>query len=242
MNPKPEVLGAMQAGGDLVNVVKQYNEFKLRDKGIKLAVGLMFITDIHSARRRTRSPAPPSPTPGTGTSTSGTGSGPTSSRPETGTRPSFAHAANYSAAMQYLEAVQAAGTDDADAVVKGLEGKKFNDVFLRNGKIRAKDHRVIHDAYLAKVKPQAEVTEPWDYEKILKTIPAAEAFRPRATSTCSMTEPRRPVPGQAAGPPGTTREEDDDAILQNTVHGLVGGASTPCSPSASRSSSACCGW
>ena len=38
----------MQAGGDLVNLVKQYNEFKLRDKGVGLAVGLMFITDIHS--------------------------------------------------------------------------------------------------------------------------------------------------------------------------------------------------
>ena len=48
LNPKPDVLGTMQAGGDLVNLVKQYNEFKLRDKGIGLAVGLMFITDIHS--------------------------------------------------------------------------------------------------------------------------------------------------------------------------------------------------
>ena len=55
--------------------------------------------------------------------------------------------------MQYLEAVQAAGTDDADAVVKELEGKKIDDVFLRNGKIRAEDHRVVHDAYLAQVKP-----------------------------------------------------------------------------------------
>ena len=48
LNPKPDVLGTMQAGGDLVNVVKQYNEFKLRDKGVGLAVGLMFLTDIHS--------------------------------------------------------------------------------------------------------------------------------------------------------------------------------------------------
>ena len=38
----------MQAGADLVNLVKQYNEFKLRDKGVGLAVGLMFLTDIHS--------------------------------------------------------------------------------------------------------------------------------------------------------------------------------------------------
>ena len=75
--------------------------------------------------------------------------------------------------MQYLEAVQAAGTDDADAVVKQLEGKKVNDFFLRNGEFRAADHRVVHDAYLAKVKPGSEVKEPWDYEQILKTIPAA---------------------------------------------------------------------
>jgi branched-chain amino acid transport system substrate-binding protein len=48
LTPKPDVLGTMQAGGDLINLVKQYNEFGLRDKGTKLSVGLMFITDIHS--------------------------------------------------------------------------------------------------------------------------------------------------------------------------------------------------
>ena len=105
---------------------------------------------------------------------------------QTQTRPSFAHAANYSAAMNYLEAVQAAGTDASDDVVKQLEGKKINDVFLRNGEVRAKDHRVIHDVYLAEVKPKADVTEDWDYEKIVATIPAAEAFKPVEESTCSM--------------------------------------------------------
>ncbi|RGC67524.1 hypothetical protein C5N14_18160 [Micromonospora sp. MW-13] len=176
LKPKPDVLGTMQAGAELVNVVKQYNEFKLRDKGIGLAVGLMFITDIHSL------------TPAALAGTTYTDAWywnfdqrnrefADRFRAETGTRPSFAHAANYSAASQYLEAVQAAGTDDADTVVGGLEGKTVDDVFLRNGKIRAEDHRVVHDAYLAQVKPAAEVTEPWDYVKVLKTIPAAEAFR-----------------------------------------------------------------
>jgi branched-chain amino acid transport system substrate-binding protein len=176
MNPKPQVLGTMQAGAELVNVVKQYNEFKLREKGIGLAVGLMFISDIHSLT--------PAALAGTTYTDAWYWNFDQQNRQwadrfqqATGTRPSFAHAANYSAAMQYLEAVQAAGTDDADTVVKQLEGKEVNDVFLRNGKIRAEDHRVIHDAYLAQVKPQAEVTEPWDYVKILKTIPAAEAFR-----------------------------------------------------------------
>ncbi|GAB3803768.1 ABC transporter substrate-binding protein [Micromonospora zhanjiangensis] len=176
LNPKPDVLGTMQAGADLVNLVKQYNEFKLRDKGIGLSVGLMFLTDIHSLT--------PAALAGTTYTDAWYWNFDAKNREfadrfqsETGTRPTFAHAANYSAATQYLEAVQAAGTDDADKVVGQLEGRSVDDVFLRNGKIRAEDHRVIHDAYLAQVKAPADVKEDWDYVKVLKTIPAAEAFR-----------------------------------------------------------------
>jgi branched-chain amino acid transport system substrate-binding protein len=61
--------------------------------------------------------------------------------------------------------------------VSKLEGKSINDMFLRNGKIRAEDHRVVHDVYLAKVRPATEVKQDWDYEEILSTIPAAQAFR-----------------------------------------------------------------
>lgn len=184
LNPKPDVLGTMQAGAELVNVIKQYNEFKLREKGIGLAVGLMFITDIHSLT--------PAALAGTTYTDAWYWNFDAKNREfadrfqsETGTRPTFAHAANYSAATQYLEAVQAAGTDDADTIVKQLEGKSIDDVFLRNGKIRAEDHRVVHDAYLAQVKNPAEVTEPWDYVKVLKTIPAAEAFR-APSADCKM--------------------------------------------------------
>jgi branched-chain amino acid transport system substrate-binding protein len=181
----PDVIGTMQAGGDLINLVKQYNESGLLDQGISLAVGLMFITDIHSLGveqfqgitftdawywnldDESRAWA-------------------NRFQEETGTRPSFAHAGNYSAAWQYLEAVQRAGTDNSDAVVEELEGKKLNDVFLRNGEVRAEDHRVIHDVYLAKVKSADQVSEDWDYEEIVNTIPAADAFRPVEESGCSM--------------------------------------------------------
>jgi branched-chain amino acid transport system substrate-binding protein len=105
---------------------------------------------------------------------------------ETGVRPSFEHAGNYSAALQYLEAVQSAGTDKADAVVANLEGKKIDDVFLRNGEVRAEDHLVIHDAYLARVKKPSQVKEAWDYEEIVTTIPAAKAFPPVGKYPCSM--------------------------------------------------------
>jgi branched-chain amino acid transport system substrate-binding protein len=181
----PDVIGTMQAGGDLINVVKQYNEAGLRDQGIDLAVGLMFITDIHSLGVEQFA--------GTTFTDAWYWNMDDESREfadrfleETGTRPSFAHAGNYSAALQYLEAVQSAESDDADEVVEELEGKKVDDVFLRNGEIRAEDHRVIHDAYLAKVKDPADVKEEWDYEEIVTTIPAAEAFRPAEESGCSM--------------------------------------------------------
>ena len=42
------------------------------------------------------------------------------------------------------------------------------------------------DVYLARVKGPADVKEDWDYEEIIKTIPAEEAFRPVSESGCSM--------------------------------------------------------
>ena len=184
LNPKPDTLGVMQAGGDLQNVVKQYNQFKLKDQGVNLAVGLMFITDIHALG--------PDALAGTKFTDAWYWNANPDNRAfadkfyaKTKTRPTFDHAADYSAALQYLEAVQAAGTDDSDKVVAKLEGKTVNDVFLHNGTIRAADHLVTHDAYLAQVKPSIEVAEPWDYEKILATIPADQAFN-TPSSACHM--------------------------------------------------------
>jgi branched-chain amino acid transport system substrate-binding protein len=180
---KPDVIGIMAAGGDLINFVKQYNQAGMADKA-KLAVGLMFITDIHSlgvdqfqgttftdawywnfdAQNKAWADR---------------------FKAKTNTRPSFAHAGNYSAAMNYLEAIQSAGTDNSDAIVKQLEGKKINDLFLRNGEVRAADHNVIHDVYQVKVKSKDQVKEDWDYEEVVKTIPAADAYGP-ANTACKM--------------------------------------------------------
>jgi branched-chain amino acid transport system substrate-binding protein len=185
LNPKPDVLGVMQAGGDLVNVVKQYNEFGLKAKGVGLAVGLMFDTDIASIG--------PESLAGTVFTTAWFWNLDKESKEwadrfkeRTGKRPTFDHAASYSAATQYLEAVQRAGTDDADAVRKELDGKSFNDFFARNAKFRAEDHRVVHDAYLVKVKDPKAMKEDGDFTELIKKIPADEAFRKASDSGCSM--------------------------------------------------------
>ena len=179
----PDVIGTMAAGGDLVNFVKQFNQAGLQGK-TKLAVGLMFITDIHNLGVDQFQ--------GTQFTDAWYWNFDDQNRAwadrfkeKTNVRPSFAHAGNYSAALNYLEAVQAAGTDKADDVVKQLEGKKINDVFLRNGEVRAADHNVTHDVYLAKVKSKDQVKEDWDLEEIVKTIPAATAYAPPSGS-CKM--------------------------------------------------------
>ena len=177
----PDVVGIMAAGGDLINFVKQYNQ---SGADATLAVGLMFITDIHSLGVEEFA--------GTTFTDAWYWNYDEQNREWadrftelTDTRPSFAHAANYSAAFQYLDAIQRAGTDDADAIIAELEGLKVNDVFLRNGEIRAGDHSVIHDSYVAQVKEAADVEEEWDYEEIIATIPATEAF-PEVNANCTL--------------------------------------------------------
>ncbi|MGB7479206.1 MAG: ABC transporter substrate-binding protein [Burkholderiaceae bacterium] len=99
--------------------------------------------------------------------------------------PTFAHAADYSATMQYLKAVEAAGTDDADAVMKQLRGTKFKDFFLRNAYLR-EDGRMIRDLYLAEVKKPSESKSEWDLARVKRVIPGEEAFMPLAQSACPL--------------------------------------------------------
>ncbi|MFI6566074.1 ABC transporter substrate-binding protein [Streptomyces sp. NPDC050534] len=175
LHPKPDVLGALQAGGDLANVVKQYEQFKLKDKGIKLAVGLLTDSDIKAigADKLT----------GTMFTTAWFWNLDAKSRAwagrfkqRTGKWPTFDQAADYSAATNYLDAVQKAGTDQAEEVSKKLDGMKVDDFFARNATVRAEDHRVVHDAYLVQVKDPAKAKEDGDYTELVGTIPAAEAF------------------------------------------------------------------
>ncbi len=175
LTPKPDVLGALQAGGDLANLVKQYDQFKLRDKGINLAIGLLFDSDIKAIGAAKLA--------GTTFTTAWFWNLDDEARAwadrfkkRTGQRPTFDHAADYSAATHYLEAVQKAGTDKAEDVSKQLDGMTFSDFFARNATVRPNDHRVVHDAYLVKVKAPAAASEPEDFTELVEKIPADQAF------------------------------------------------------------------
>ena len=98
-------------------------------------------------------------------------------RNSNGLPPTYIQAGIYTEVAFYLKAIQAAGTDNADKVVAQMRTMKINDFMTKNGWLR-EDGRVMRDMYLEEVKSPAESKYPFDYVKILTTIPAEEAFRP----------------------------------------------------------------
>ena len=182
-NSKAQILGLANAGGDTINSIKAANEFGVT-KNMKLAGLLMFINDIHALGLPT--------TQGMYLTDGWYWNQSAESRAwaqkffgKMKRMPSMLQAGDYSAVTQYLTAVKAAGTDDADAVMAQLKKQKINDMFAKGGYIRP-DGRMIHEMYLMQVKTPAESKEPWDYFKVAQTIPGDQAFLPLAESKCSL--------------------------------------------------------
>ncbi|MNF47607.1 hypothetical protein D3C84_288140 [compost metagenome] len=102
-----------------------------------------------------------------------------------GKMPGMVPAGIYSATMNYLNAVKATGSDEAQAVRTQMMATPVNDMFAKNGKVRA-DGRMVHDMYLVQVKTPAESKGEWDLYKIVRTIPGDEAYRPVSESKCKL--------------------------------------------------------
>ncbi len=182
---KPKIFGTMQAGNDLVNVVKQYNEFGLKKQGIGLSTGLLGEQEI-SALGQDAFAGAIATVPWFWNLDARSRVWALQYKKLYGKLPTYMQAGVYSASMTYLNAVARAKSDSGEAVVKALEGYKFNDFFARNAMIRPQDHRVILDVYTVQVKPKSAAKEEQDYFQRLQTIPAAKAFTPLAESKCKM--------------------------------------------------------
>jgi branched-chain amino acid transport system substrate-binding protein len=180
---KAQILGLANAGGDTVNSIKAANEFGVT-KTMKLAGLLMFINDVHSLGLNL--------TKGMYLTDSWYWDQNDESRKwsrryfdKMKKMPSSLQAADYSATIQYLNAVKAAGTDNGDKVLAKLKSSKVNDMYAKNGTYRA-DGSMIHDMYLMQVKQPGESKYPWDYYKVAQTIPGDQAFTSKAESKCAL--------------------------------------------------------
>ncbi|HZK90210.1 MAG TPA: ABC transporter substrate-binding protein [Stellaceae bacterium] len=172
---KAKIIGLANAGGDTINSIKQAAEFGIVAGGQKLAGLLLFISDVHSLGLQTAQ----------GLELTGSFYWDQDDKTrawskrffdKTNKEPTMVQAGNYSATLHYLEAVKAAGSLDAAAVMKELKSKPIDDFVIRNGHIQD-DGSLVHDMYLYEVKKPSESKGPWDLYKLISTIPGAEAYK-----------------------------------------------------------------
>ncbi len=180
---KAQILGLANAGGDTINAIKAANEFGIT-KTMKLAGLLVFINDIHSLGLKT--------TQGMYLTDSWYWNRDADTRAwsrkffeKIKRMPSSIQAGDYSATLQYLNAVKATGSDDSDKVLAQMKKTKINDIFAKGGFIRG-DGRMVHDMYLMQVKTPDKSTEPWDYYNVVQTFKGEEAWTTKAESKCAL--------------------------------------------------------
>jgi len=183
-NSGAKIVALANGGSDTVNAIKQAAEFGLTSHGQKLVGMFVNITDIHALGL----PA----AQGLILTEGWYWDHDEESRAfakrflaRHKAMPTQYQAGAYSAVTHYLKAIQAAGTDQAEAVVAKMREMPVNDMFAKHGVLR-EDGRMVHDMLLMQVKQPSESTGEWDVYKILATIPGNEAFRSLADSACPL--------------------------------------------------------
>jgi branched-chain amino acid transport system substrate-binding protein len=179
---RAQVLALANGGGDTVNSIKSAKQFGI-DKSMKIAALLIFISDVHSLGLTDAQ--------GLLLTDSWYWNQSDSSRiwarryfDKVKKMPGSLQAADYSATMNWLKAVQSVGSTDPDKIVAQLKKVGIDDFYAR-GYIR-QDGLMIHNMYLFEVKRPAESSNPWDYYRLLATVPGEQAFATKAETRCEM--------------------------------------------------------
>ncbi len=180
-----KVIALANGGSDTINAIKGASEFKITQSGKQRVASLLtFITDVHGmgldlaqgivlteafywdlnddTRKWSRR-----------------------FFEKTRRMPTMVQAGMYSAAMHYLKAVAASGTDDTAAVMAKMKATPVNDMFTKGGTIRP-DGLHVHDMYLMQVKKPSESKSPWDYYHVKAVVPASQAFSPMTPGACAF--------------------------------------------------------
>ncbi|MGA0598955.1 ABC transporter substrate-binding protein [Enterovirga sp. CN4-39] len=176
-----QVIGLLNAGSDTINCVKQASEFGISGQqqfflpgavisdvhalGLQTAQGLLLMNGFYWDRNDE--------------------SRAWSKRffDKTKRMPGQIQAGVYSSVLHYLRAMEEAKSDDGRVIAEAMRSKRVNDVFVKDGVIRA-DGRLVHDFYIVEVKKPSESKGPWDYYKPVGEIAGAEAMQPLSETRC----------------------------------------------------------
>lgn len=185
---KAKVIGMANAGGDTTNTIKQASEFGIVKGGQKLAGLLLFITDVHALGLNVAQGLNFTETfywdlnDGTRAFSKRF-----SDRMKNKAQPSMVQAGVYSGLIHYFKALEALGGNPHDGVkvVEKMKSMPTDDVLFGKGAIQP-NGRKIHPAYLFEVKKPEESKGPWDYYKLVGTVPGDQAFTPLSESKCAL--------------------------------------------------------
>jgi branched-chain amino acid transport system substrate-binding protein len=185
---KAKVIGLANAGGDTTNSIKQAAEFGIVKGGQKLAALLLFITDVKAIGLETAQGLSFTETfYWDRDDASRAFAKKFSARMKNGAEPTMVHAGVYAGVLHYLKALDALGGNPHDGikVVDKMKSIPTDDPLFGKGEIQP-NGRKIHPAYLFEVKKPSESKGPWDFYKLVSTIPADQAFTPLAESKCAL--------------------------------------------------------
>jgi branched-chain amino acid transport system substrate-binding protein len=185
---KAKIIGLANAGGDTTNSIKQAAEFGIVKGGQKLAALLLFITDVKAIGLETAQ----------GLNFTETFywdlndqtrafSKKFAARMKNAAPPTMVQAGVYSGLIHYFKALDALGGNPHDGVkvVEKMKSMPTDDPLFGKGEIQP-NGRTIHSAYLFEVKKPSESKAPWDFYKLIGTVPGDQAFTPLSESKCAL--------------------------------------------------------
>ncbi len=182
---KAKIVGLANAGGDTINSIKQASEFGITKGGQKLAGLLVFLPDVHGLGLNVAQGLQITEAFYWDLNDQTRAWSKRFAAANGGKYPSSDHAGVYAGVLHYLKAVDAAKTDDGAKIVAKMKELPTDDPLFGKGQVRA-DGRKIHPVHLFEVKKPSESKGPYDYYKVLQTIPADKAFRPIDQGNCPL--------------------------------------------------------
>jgi branched-chain amino acid transport system substrate-binding protein len=180
-----DVIALGDTGADAINAIKQIAEFNILGGGKKLAALFMQIVDIDALGLKAAQGLLLSEAYYWDLNDSTRAWSKRFAERMDGRMPTINHAATYSATIAYLRAVQAAQTVEGDKVVTQMQSAEINDPLFGPVRVR-KDGRAVHTMFVFEVKKPEESKGRYDYYKLVRTIPADQAFRPIDKGGCPM--------------------------------------------------------
>jgi branched-chain amino acid transport system substrate-binding protein len=185
---KAKIIGLANAGGDTTNSIKQAAEFGIVKGGQKLAALLLFLTDVKAIGLETAQ----------GLNFTETFywdmddktrafSKRFADKMKNGAPPTMVQAGVYAGLRHYFKALEALGGNPHDGVkvVEKMKSMPTEDDLFGKGEIQP-NGRTIHNAYLFEVKKPSESKGPWDFYKLVGTVPGDQAFTPLSESKCAL--------------------------------------------------------